>query len=213
MSQDTIRVMQANAGKRRVNEEIGLQAEKGNIDIMALQEPPFGNIHGGTLFSHNLTKERTRASIWISSQALKRLRPIIMTNLSGRDTCVVKIHTASRNKGILLVSSYKPAEYYIESDVAGEPRKTVAINDPLAHDPLIRDAIIFGSLKNIPVLLMADCNSWSLRWGSRENSRGKLLADEMDALNMQLANVGIEPTFVTAATTIDITMISGDETS
>jgi endonuclease/exonuclease/phosphatase family metal-dependent hydrolase len=133
MPSESINIMQVNMGKRRKYDELSVQSESEKIDIMALQEPPKGHLKGGTMFAHNSIRERIRASIWISDFAIRKLRPIIMMNLSGSDICVVKIHTEAQSKGVLLISSYMPAEYYLESDVPGETKKTITIHDSLAH--------------------------------------------------------------------------------
>jgi hypothetical protein len=68
----------------------------------------------------------------------------------------------------------------------------------------------YCNLKNKPLIISMDSNSHSTLWGLETNRRGEILEDFIFTHNLNLENVGYEPTFIgrDCQTRVDITLTS-----
>jgi Reverse transcriptase (RNA-dependent DNA polymerase)/Endonuclease-reverse transcriptase len=210
-------IMQINMGKRNITGKIEKIIEDYKIDIMLIQEPCAAQIPGGKTLSVAQRSAPVRAKIWFSHSSFKKLNPILLEQLSDLDTCTVAVHTNdSVRKTIVLTSIYMPGSESTADPHTGELTRS-NINNPISHNPLIKEIVIYGNIKNVPLVISSDCNSWHDSWGpkSKSNSRGNILHEFISEMDLHLLNNGKDITFYKQnlgsdpqATAIDITLVS-----
>lgn len=88
------KVMQINMGKRNTAGKIEKLIEDHKLDIMLIQEPCAAQIPGGTTIAVAPRTSPIRAKIWLSHSSFKKLKPILLEQLSDSDTFFVAIHTS-----------------------------------------------------------------------------------------------------------------------
>ena len=73
----------------------------------------------------------------------------------------------------------------------------------------LKDLLDRAKARNLQVILAIDSNAHSHMWGSQSNPRGEAIEDLIAREGLDLANVGISPTFSARGTetSIDITLV------
>jgi Endonuclease-reverse transcriptase len=210
--------MQLNMGKRNIRGKLEKLIEDYKIDILLIQEPCASQIPGGTTLAVAPKTTPIRAKIWFSHAAFKCLKPILLEQLSDTDTCSVAIHVNNPNASrIILCSIYMPSSKPTVDPLTGESGK-MFINNPVEHNPLLNEIIIFGNTKNSPVVIATDSNCWHDSWSSSSNPRGCILHEFTMEMDLAILNQGKEITFykqqvglAPLQSSIDLTLVTSPD--
>lgn len=177
-----------------LNENTNRNSMQVDSFLIGIQEPPVhrSRIHGFDR-SHKLhyaPVDQVKAALYISSN----LKSWPMPEFTNQDmaTCTVKVGPPLNN--IIVTSVYM--------DIL----KPVW---PLAFKKLVEQV----RRQNQSLLVLADTNSHSTLWGCPEsNSRGEEFENNLIGSDLEIHNVGNEPTFLNcrSATIIDVTMTSSN---
>ena len=117
---------------------------------------------------------------------------------------------------------------FILSDFSDEDTVTAAWETPvgtiwvissyMAHDhgdsppnEIVKRAVNMANSTNTPIIICADANAHHIIWGSTNtNPRGECLLDYILSSNLEVVNIGSEPTFIVAnrMEVLDLTLIS-----
>ena len=150
-----------------------------------------GNTNG-TIFSVNSSHEVSRTCIYVP----KHMQACLLSQYCTRDLTAIQVNCGSldRQKELVIASSYLPIN-----------SSTPPPSDEMAG--LIEEC----RRKGKPLLMGCDSNAHHTVWGSDGiNLRGRLLLEYLNSSNLEIANQGCQPTFVTARcqSVIDITLAS-----
>ena len=135
-----------------------------------------------------------RAAILINSNLITALK---LTQFSNMDqVAILTDDLKNPGKKIVLTSTYMPFD---------------SVDSP---PPLItQELVIFCEQKGYSLIIGTDCNSHNRYWGSTNNNeRGEDLLEFIVSTNMEVCNIGNQPTFVVAnrSEVLDITLASID---
>ncbi|CAH2093902.1 unnamed protein product [Euphydryas editha] len=142
---------------------------------------------GGKLI-HCTGPEIPRTCIYISNNLL--VQPL--TEFCSRDLCAISLlDTTTHQPKIVVASAYMP-----DGDMPPPPEELTRL---VSHCEGTK----------MELLVATDCNAHHPLWGMQsENDRGRHLVEYLFTTNLNILNVGTEPTFVTkrSKTIIDITL-------
>lgn len=148
---------------------------------------------GGKLI-HHTGPESPRSCIFVTNNLL--VQPL--TEFCSRDLCAIALlDTTTHQPTMVVASAYMPEE------------------DPPPPEDLAKLVSHCESTK-LELLVGTDCNGHHPLWGMRStNDRGKKLVEYLFTTNLNILNVGSEPTFVTkrCKTIIDITLATEEVSS
>ena len=168
-----------------------------NFDIALVQEP-----HIPSLKANNLDlfykDSKSRTAIVCRKGTNFTVAPEYVT----KDSTAGLIHNG--NKKIFIAS------IYLEQP-PGSPRYDEAVKYIYLKE--WENLLTTCRIKNIPCVIGIDCNAHSPQWGCKdENLRGKILEELIAQYNLQIQNVGDNPTYVreNANSVIDLTLTMGN---
>lgn len=193
--------MQANLQRKKLaTQELLIEAEKQKTCFALVQEPYIGSKGEVKQYSGTRVVQRTlhrtkpiKAAIIVFDEAIEVVANPMLTT---ENIAVAILKTSDWTMAVLSI--------YFE--------------DSLPIDPYLDEIKrICSELKMGKLIIGGDGNAWSTWWGSvREDHRGEALAGTMDELELQILNVGDEPTFDTIRgdkeyrSHVDITACTGD---
>lgn len=190
-----LKILQANLRHSRAASAV-LTLRMRDFDVALVQEPwvSKGKIMGlggiGGELIYNRTSEHPRTCIIVK----KGLEILPLTNFCSRDLTAVKLRTGKGNKKreLTLGSAYLP---YDDPDL------------PPTRD--VRELVGSCRENGLQLIIGMDANAHNKTWGSTNNNeRGESLLQFILTNNLDILNVGNEPTFVTQIRkeVIDITL-------
>ena len=135
-----------------------------------------------------------RAAILVNSNQLSALK---LTQFSNMDQVAILTDDLKNPGKKIVISSVYMAFDSIE----------------LPPPKITQDLVVFCEQKGYNLLIGTDCNSHSRYWGSTDtNERGEDLLEFIVSTNLEVCNIGNQPTFVVAnrSEVLDITLVSID---
>lgn len=185
-----VRIVQINLGRRKgAAIELNTQINRGGIDIALIQEPftvknRVRNLQGGIILYNSKLEERPRSCIWMSTKLFKESNCIQLLENSDRDQTAVRMKLKMADGGkkeLVMCSIYFP----------GIPESMKIINDCFSK------LVARCKTENLELIVGCDANAHHSLWGSKKIcKRGEELLDYITSNNLQILNVGNEPTFV-----------------
>lgn len=144
------------------------------------------------VFYQEKTNVRPRTCIVTS----KNVNAVLLPQYSDGDTTSILVQASHDGaiEEIIFTSIYMPYEERINV-----PQHTA------------RDVFKHSADSGLPLIAGADCNAHHTLWGSSDiNRRGEILAEFLASTELEIANIGTEPTFINKIRTevLDVTLIT-----
>ena len=204
----SIKVAQINLQhKRTAAMNLCRLVQNGTTSVVLVQEPYFrqGKFYSGNLTNPNFTvfsktdtsnpREMPRACVLTNSA----LNAKLISELTTRDICTIEVtllyDRKNRNKiyrNYFYCSAYCPYEQRSPTDD-------------------LKKVVSYCESQGLPLILGCDANAHHIIWGSSDiNLRGSDLMEYLSSTNLEILNVGNNPTFVRSdrEEVIDITLCS-----
>lgn len=176
--------------------------QKNHFDIALVQEPWIrenkvkGLVGGGeVVHQSNFSHIKTRTCIFIKPT----LKKVFLPDLSNGDLTSIKLYIVEKNgfeRQVVICSAYFPCP---------------PLNFPGSSGHLITKVTDYCRSHNLQLIVGCDANAHHLAWGSSNtNTRGVDVMDFITLTNLEVVNVGNEPTFSTVnrREVLDLTLAS-----
>ena len=192
-----INLQHCKAATSLISRHMHLAHTKKETLVVLIQEPWINKnkIHGFN--EHNMDlfyKIDSNAPPRTCIVTTKDIKATFMPQFSSRDvtTVLINITNGNTNEEIIFCSVYMPGEVMNK-----------------IPDETTREAINYSSTSGVPIIIGTDCNAHHDIWGSSNiNRRGELLLEYISTTDLDILNIGNQPTFVNRirSEVLDITL-------